>query len=114
MGSESAGIGWRQSARWHPARGLAIVLVVAAGCGPRAPQIEFGNRHYSAALRTAANTRSADRLARTKELITRDQAAGLIGPEEHAWYQEIIALGEAGRWADAERRAIEFRRDQHR
>ena len=114
MGIESAGIRWRSAARWNGARGLAIVLAVAAGCGPRAPQIEFGNRHYSAALRTAANTRSADRLARAKELIARDQAAGLIGPEEHAWYQEIIALGEAGRWADAERRAIAFRRDQQR
>ena len=114
MGSESTGIWPRSAARWHRGRGLAIVLVLAAGCGPRAPQVEFGNRHYSAALRTAANTRSADRLARTKQLIAQDQAAGRIGPEEHAWYQEIIALGEAGRWADAERRAIQFRRDQQR
>ena len=114
MGSDSTGIWSRPAARWHRGRGLAIVLVLAAGCGPRAPQVEFGNRHYSAALRTAANTRSADRLARTKQLIARDQAAGRIGPEEHAWYQEIIALGEAGRWADAERRAIQFRRDQQR
>jgi hypothetical protein len=114
MDRESAGIWWGPAAWWRRACPLAIVLAVAAGCGPRAPQIEFGNRHYSAALRTAANTRSADRLARTKELIARDHAAGRIGPEEHAWYQEIIALGEAGRWADAERRAIEFRRDQHR
>lgn len=114
MGSESTGIWSRSAARWHRGRGLAIVLVLAAGCGPRAPQVEFGNRHYSAALRTAANTRSADRLARTKQLIAQDQAAGRIRPEEHAWYQEIIALGEAGRWADAERRAIQFRCDQQR
>lgn len=114
MGRESAGIRRRPSARCRRAYALAIVLAVATGCGPRAPQIEFGNRHYSAALRTAANTRSADRLAQTKQLIARDQAAGRIGPEEHAWYQEIIALGEAGRWADAERRAIQFRRDQQR
>lgn len=114
MDRESSGSRWRPTVRWHRGRGLAIALVVAAGCGPRAPHIELGNGHYSAALRTAANTHSADRLARTKELIARDQAAGLIGPEEHAWYQEIIALGEAGRWADAERRAIQFRRDQHR
>jgi hypothetical protein len=114
MGIDLDGSGWHPAARWHRCRGLAIALVVAAGCGPQAPQVEFGNRHYSAALRTAANTRSADRLARTKQLIARDQAAGLIGPEEHAWYQEIITLGEAGRWADAERRAIQFRRDQQR
>ena len=114
MGIESGGERCRRHAWWHRARGLVVVLAVTSGCGPRAPQIEFGNHQYSAALRTAANTRNADRLARAKDLVARDQAAGLIGPEEHAWYQEIIALGEAGRWADAERRAIAFRRDQRR
>lgn len=98
------------------AGGLTLVLLtpLLAGCRPRAPQIEFASRHYSAALRTATNTRNPQRLARAKELIARDLAAGRIGPEEHAWYEEIIALAESGRWADAERRAIEFRRDQRR
>jgi hypothetical protein len=93
---------------------VALVALLTTGCRRRAPAIEFANRHYSAALRTAANTRSPARVARAKALITRDHAAGAIAPEEHAWYAEIIALAEAGRWADAERRAIDFRRDQGR
>lgn len=105
--------------RRHVARGfpLALVLVATiavAGCRPRAPQIDFANRRYSAALRTAANTKSLERLGRTKALIARDRAAGTIGSDEYEWYAEIIALAEAGRWADAERRAIDFRRDQRR
>lgn len=103
---------------WLPRRrfacGLAVAAALAGGCRPRAPQIEFGNRVYSAALRTAANTRSAKRLERIKLLIARDRAAGRIGPEEFAWYEEIIALAEASRWKEAERRAIDFRRDQVR
>lgn len=105
--------------RRHVARGFPLVLVLVAtialaGCRPRAPQIDFANRRYSAALRTAANTQSLERLGRTKALIARDRAAGTIGSDEYEWYAEIIALAEAGRWADAERRAIDFRRDQRR
>jgi hypothetical protein len=93
---------------------MALMTLALPGCRPQAPKIEFANRRYSAALRTAANTKSPERLAKAKDLISRDRAAGAIGPEEHAWYEEIIALAEAGRWADAERRAIDFRRDQRR
>jgi ABC-type uncharacterized transport system auxiliary subunit len=117
MGSEPRGTPPPRLAIWPVARGLPLVLAAAValalvGCRPRAPKIEFANRRYSAALRTAANTRSSERLAQAKTLIARDRAAGTIGPEEHAWYEEIIALAEAGRWADAERQAIDFRRDQ--
>ncbi len=90
------------------------MLAVAAGCGPRAPQIDFANRRYSAALRTAANTMSPPRLARAKELIDRDHASGVIGPEEYACYRAIIELAEAGRWEAAEQAALDFRRDQQR
>ena len=86
----------------------------AAGCRPRAPQIEFANRHYSAALRTAANTKSPERLARAEDLIDRDHAAGRIGAEEYACYRAIIDLAEAGRWEAAERQALQVRRDQQR
>ena len=92
----------------------AIMLAVVAGCRPRAPQIEFANRRYSAALRTAANTMSPTRLARAKKLIARDHAAGLIGPEEYACYRAIIDLAEAGRWEAAEQEALRFRQDQQR
>jgi len=125
MGSEPRGIRPRRLMTPRRARLLPLVLrtvmvllvvmaTTVAGCRPRAPKIEFANRRYSAALRTAANTKSPERLAKAKDLIVRDRAAGAIGLEEHAWYEEIIALAEAGRWADAERRAIDFRRDQRR
>lgn len=119
MGSERRGIRppgltARRSGRILPVVLTVLVATVLTGCRQRAPKIEFANRRYSAALRTAANTKSPERLAKAKDLVTRDHAAGAIGPEEHAWYEEIIALAEAGRWADAERRAIDFRRDQRR
>lgn len=108
-----------RSERRHLAPSLVLVACLlaippAAGCRPRAPEIGFANRRYSAALRTAANTRSPERLLRTKELIDRDHAAGTIGPEEYACYRAIIDLAEAGRWEAAERQALEFRRDQQR
>ncbi len=91
---------------------MIATTIVIAGCGPRAPQVNFANRVYSGALRTATNTKSAQRLAKAKEIIDRDHAAGSIGPEEYAFYGEIISLAEAGRWQEAEQLAIRFRRDQ--
>lgn len=91
-----------------------FMLAAVAGCRPWAPQVEFANRRYSAVLRTAANTKSPARLARAKDLIDRDHAGGVIGPEEYAAYRAIIQLAEAGRWEAAEREALQFRRDQQR
>ena len=95
---------------------VACLLAIppAAGCRPRAPEIEFANRRYSAALRTATNSKSPERLGLAKELIDRDHAAGTIGLEEYACYLAIIDLAEAGRWEAAEREALQFRRDQQR
>jgi len=94
---------------------MSVAVVVAAtGCGPRAPQIDFSNRVYSAALRTATNTKSTERLAKAKKIIDKDHAAGTIGAEEYAFYGEIIELAEAGRWQEAEKLAIRFRSDQLR
>jgi hypothetical protein len=109
----------RSRGRRHGAGLLAIVvgvfmLAVVVGCRTRAPQVEFANRRYSAAVRTAANTKSLARLARAKELIDRDHAGGVISPEEYAAYRAIIDLAEAGRWEAAERAALNFRRDQQR
>lgn len=102
----------------HPRAGLCLAAVMLAGaiagCGPRAPQVGFANRGYSAALRTAANTKSTERLARAREKIDRDHAAGMIDAEEYAFYGQIIALAEVGRWQEAEQLAIRFRRGQRR
>lgn len=120
MRSDRAVVQLSRRDRW-PRTAPRIVLVACllvipptSGCRPRAPQIGFANRRYSAALRTAANTKSPARLARATELIDRDHAAGTIGPEEYACYRAIIELAESGRWQAAEREALQFRRDQQR
>lgn len=92
---------------------LGLGLVAAAGgCGRATPRIEFANRRYSAALRTATNTRSRERLARVRATIERDHQAGTIGDEEAAAYREIIQLADRGAWEEAERRVVDFREDQ--
>lgn len=93
---------------------VLLTMTATTGCRPPAPQVEFANRRYSAALRTAANTQSSQRLARAKELIDRDHAAGVIANNEYASYRAIIELAEAGRWEAAEREALRFRQDQQR
>jgi hypothetical protein len=77
-----------------------------------APRIAFANRRYSAALRTATNTRSRERLARVRATIERDHRAGTIGDEEAAAYREIIQLADRNAWEEAERRVVDFREDQ--
>lgn len=91
--------------------GLGL-LAAAGGCRRAAPRITFANRRYSAALRTATNTRSRERLARVRATIERDHRAGTIGDEEAAAYGEIIRLAERGAWEEAERRVVDFREDQ--
>ena len=102
----------------HRHAGLCLAAVMLAGamagCGPRAPLVGLANRGYSAALRTAANTKSTERLARAREKIDRDHAAGMIHSEEYAFYGQIIALAEVGRWQEAEQLAVRFRRGQRR
>lgn len=90
------------------------IVASVAGCGPRAPAVAPANYRYSAALWTATNTKNPDRLSRAKNAIEKDHQAGLIGPDEHAWYAEIVTLAEAGQWERAQRKAIAFRRDQRR
>lgn len=104
----------RQGRRRQGRRRLLGVLLCGAilGCRSKAPPVDFANRRFSGALRTATNTRNPQRLDLAKKTIERAHAAGEIGPEEHAWYAEIIALAEAGEWERAERKTIDFRRDQ--
>ena len=57
---------------------LLLELSVATGCRPT-PQVPATNFVYSAALLTAANTKSQNRLQAVRQLIDRDHTAGLIG-----------------------------------
>jgi hypothetical protein len=92
---------------------LLLIALTAAACRPTV-QVPAANLVYSAALRTAANTKNPDRLQAAAALIERDREAGQIGTEEYACYERIIAAAEAGRWEEAERSALKFRRDQLR
>jgi hypothetical protein len=91
---------------------VVALLITSSGCGPAIPRIEFENRRYSAALRTATNTRSVPRLARVRTMIERDHAAGTIATEEYAFYMAIVTLAEGGEWERAEERTVAFRRAQ--
>jgi hypothetical protein len=92
---------------------LLLELSVATGCRPT-PQVPATNFVYSAALLTAANTKSQNRLQAVRQLIDRDHTAGLIGAEEYATYGTILRAAEAGQWVQAEQAVLQFRRDQIR
>ena len=92
---------------------LTLAACLASGCRP-APQVPSENLIYSAALRTATNTRNLDRLRTAEQRIDNDHAAGLIATEEYTFYARIIASAEAGHWEEAEQAALRFRHDQLR
>jgi hypothetical protein len=94
--------------------GVVLLGGLTCGCREPAPQVEFANLRHSAALRTAANTRSAERLERAVAAIDAERAAGRMPAEEHSAYAAIIAMARAGDWEGAERAAVRFRRDQTR
>jgi hypothetical protein len=89
-----------------------VLVAVSSGCQPAIPRIEFANRRYSAALRTATNTRSVPRLTRVREMIERDREAGTIAPDEYAAYMAIVTVAERGDWERAEQQTLAFRRAQ--
>ncbi len=99
--------------------GLLVVVPFAiapacTGCNSAVPQVPRDNLRYAQALRTAANSHDRagfESLARTVE---RDTEAGLIGTAEAAVYADIVALGRAERFADAEQRCLAFLREQAR
>ncbi len=98
--------------RWIPLA-VPILLSTVGGCRP-APQVPAANLVYSAALRTAANTRDSRRLETVRQRIDRDHAAGLITADEYSHYTAILAAADAGRWNEAEQAALRFRRSQLR
>lgn len=106
--------GWQSAVTRHCRTPLLMLAAcLACGCRP-APQVPSANLVYSAALRTATNTRNLDRLRTAEQRIDNDHAAGLIAAEEYTFYSRIIASAEAGRWEEAEQAALRFRHDQLR
>ena len=96
----------------------AVVLLwgmaVVAGCGGPLPQVPRENVRYAQALRTAANGGDPEGLETVARTIDRAARDGLIGPAEMAVYEEILALGRARKFADAEERCLAFLREQAR
>ena len=90
-----------------------VMVVMLPGCS-HAPQVPFANVRYSAALLTAASSRSEEQLYRIAAAIDRDSRSGQIGEAERAAYEPIIAAMRSGRWTDAEEACRRFRKAQLR
>lgn len=93
---------------------LAVSVPLTSGCGRPVPQVPRDNLRYAQALRTAANSRDRAGFEAVAKTLERDTAAGRIKPEEAAVYAEIMALGKAEEFAAAERRCLDFLREQAR
>lgn len=93
---------------------LLASMALGTGCSRPVPQVARENFRYAQALRTAANSHDAAGFAVVARTIERDVQGGLIADDEQAVYAEIIALGRAERFADAERRCLAFLREQAR
>ncbi|MFN9367751.1 MAG: hypothetical protein ACK6CT_03140 [Planctomycetia bacterium] len=100
--------------RLHAVAVLLAVLAACAGCGRPTPQVVRGNLRYAQALRTAANSRDSAGFETVARTIERDADSGLIGTDEGAVYAEIVALGRAERFQDAEHRCLKFLQEQAR
>lgn len=97
-------------------RGAIVALLSAAavlGCA-RAPQVPFENLRYSAALLTAASSRSVEQLDRVEAVIDDDSRSGRVSDQERSAYDLIIATMRSGRWEDAEEACRRFRKAQLR
>jgi hypothetical protein len=93
---------------------LVLAIPLGTGCGRPVPQVARENIRYAQALRTAANSRDAAGFENVARTIERDAQAGRIAADEQAVYAEIVALGRAERFADAEQRCLAFLREQAR
>ncbi len=67
-----------------------------------------------AALRTACNTKSPQRLDRVNQSIERAHANGTLSPHEHAAFADIVSLARNGQWQDAEYACADFQEAQIR
>jgi len=99
----------RIMARWGA---VVVALALCLGGCTKYPQVTFENLEYVAALRTACSAKDAEWLAKAKAEIDKQHTAGAMGDEEYAAYGEIVAVAEAGEWADAEAECVRFQKDQ--
>ncbi len=92
--------------------GLAVCVSLSlAGCGQQ-PQVQAANRELIASLRTALSARNTEWLEANWKLIEKARAAGSMGEEEFAKFQEIVEAARQGEWADAEEEVIELAKGQ--
>ena len=89
---------------------LAAAAIFIVGCGH--PQAAPHNRQLIASLRTALSAQNPEWLEQNVKLLDERQAAGEISAEELEAFQSIVDLARAGRWREAEQRAIAFQKAQ--
>ena len=108
---------WAGGLRYRPTHACVgtIVAVLSAaallGCG-RAPQVPFENLRFSAALLTAASSRSVEKLDRVATAINDEFRSGRLSDQEHSAYDAIIDTMRSGHWNDAEEACRRFRKAQ--
>lgn len=98
---------------WQRAAAAVLIVGLLPGCG-QSPQVPFENLRYSAALLTAASSRSPEQLDRVAAVIEDDSRNGRLSDQERAAYDTIITTMRAGRWDDAEAACRQFRKAQLR
>lgn len=94
---------------------LTVALTVGlAGCGKYPRLTSQNSLHLVLALRTACNTKNADRLAKVEDVADRQFREGKVPEPEMSAIRDIIAVARAGKWETAEQRCLAFQRDQVR
>jgi len=103
----------RTRGRWRLA--LLLLLMGLAGCGRSYPEmVDRSGIELLAALRTACNTQSPERLARVAEKIAEHHQNGTLNDDHFKAFEAIIALAESGEWKQAEECCFAFQQAQVR
>lgn len=92
---------------WAP--GAALVLALVAGCGGAPSEREVQNARAFEAFLTAVSLRNEREVERDAALLERRHADDEISDRRFAELAPIIARARARDWAEAEKRAYEFR-----
>ena len=99
-----------------PHRSLVFALAFAAlagvcGCGQPTEDARQ-NRRLTDALLTAVTTKNVKELAKSKSLIDKRRADGLLSEAHHKKLAALHAQAKSGQWAEAEDGLYKFRESE--